>query len=95
MSQKSSLPQPAESVSRVLTADTRRAAAKWTEGRRNPRLVRKAHNVAAGSSESKNRPRANPVRGLGGVTGIAESSCDGDVGSPAEPTSRLCCATQY
>src|SRR5262245_43402563 len=29
--------------------------------------------------EVKNRPRANPVRGLGGVTGIAESSCDGDV----------------
>src|SRR5262245_17504365 len=41
----------------------------------------------------KNRPRANPVRGLGGVTGIAESSRDGDVGCPAETT--LYCATQY
>src|SRR5262249_16056237 len=31
--------------------------------------------------EMKNRPRANPVRGLG-VTGIAESRCDGEVGCP-------------
>src|SRR5262245_34072314 len=41
--------------------------------------------------EVKNRPRANPVRGLGGVTGIAESSCDGDVDAqPRRP--RACIA---
>ena len=34
-------------------------------------------NFAAGSSRRRNRPRANPVGGLGaGVTGIAEARCD-------------------
>src|SRR6266568_121108 len=38
--------------------------------------------------------RLGPVRGM---TGIAKSSCDGDVGRPmlAEMTSRLHCATKY
>ena len=32
--------------------------------------------------EVKNRPRANPVSGGLGVTGIAESSCESDEGCP-------------
>ena len=35
-----------------------------------------------------------PGRGGRGGTGIAESSCDGDVGCPTETTSHLYCATQ-
>jgi hypothetical protein len=46
--------------------------------------------------EMKNRPHANPVRGVG-VTGIAESRFDGEVGCQmlAETTTRLYCATKY
>jgi hypothetical protein len=42
----------------------------------------------------KNRPRANPVGGgWGEVTGIAESSCDGDVGcTKLAETTRVCIA---
>ena len=64
-----------------------------------------ADNDATGAGQrcgrfftSKNRPHANPVRGVGGlgVTGIAECRCDGEVGCPmlAETTTPLYCAAK-
>src|SRR5262249_57936409 len=55
----------------------RRAAAKRTEGRRNPPPRRGSAQGCGRLFGVKNRPRANSVRGLGGVTGNAEFSCDG------------------
>jgi hypothetical protein len=51
-------------------------------------------NVAAGSSCEEPAAREPGPGGWGEVTGIAESSCYGDVGCPmlAETTSRLYCA---